>query len=127
MLGGEWRVKYPDERLEPRVCVRTNMRRQFCPCTPCRTLRRRKHRAPCRCWLCYADRMGGFIDTLGGRTLAGRWLWFLTLTFRTERFPWVRGFPIEQPESCSDFVHHFFERMIRWIEGQVHSRVEYFV
>src|SRR5207248_1040257 len=26
----------------------------------------------------------------------------------------------------ADFVHHFFERMIRWIEQQVHCRVEFF-
>jgi hypothetical protein len=71
--------------------------------------------------------MGGFVDQLGKRTAAGRWLWFLTLTFRTPRFPWARGFPLEQPEPCADFVHHFFARMILWIEGQVHSRVEYFV
>jgi hypothetical protein len=126
MLGGELRVKYPDARLEPRVCVRTNMRREFCPCTPCRALRRRKHRAPCRCWLCYADRIGAFVDQLGRRTAAGSWLWFLTLTFRTPHFPWVRRFPIEQPEPCADFVHHFFARMTQWIEQQVHSRVEYF-
>jgi hypothetical protein len=125
--GGEMRVIYPDARLEPRVCVRTNMRREFCPCVQCRRLRRTKHRAPCRCWLCYADRMGAFIDRLGRSTLAGRWLWFLTLTFRTPHFPWARGFPIEQPEPCPDFAHHFFARMILWIEGQVHSPVQYFV
>jgi hypothetical protein len=71
--------------------------------------------------------MGEFLDQLGRRTVARRWLWFLTLTFRTPHFPWMRRCPIEQPEPCADFVHHFFERMIRWIEGQVHSRVEYFV
>jgi hypothetical protein len=120
-------VVYPDVRVAPRVCVRTNMRRDFCPCVRCRRRRRRKHRAACRCWLCYSDRQGAFIDSLGRRTAAGRWLWFLTLTFRTPHFPWARGFPVEQPEPCPDFVHHFFARMISWIEGQVHSRVEYFV
>ena len=125
--GRELRVIYPDARLEPHVCVRTNIRREFCPCAPCRKLRRRKHRAACGCWLCYADRMGGYIESLGRRTLAGCWLWFLTQTFRTPHFPWARHFPIEQPGPCADFAHHFFARMIRWIEGQVHSRVEYFV
>lgn len=127
------RVIYPDARVEPRVCVRTNMRRNFCPCAPCRALRRKKHGASCRCWLCYSDRMGGFIDKLGRGTLAGRWLWFVTLTYRTNHFPWAKGFPIEQPQPSPDFVHHFFSResdarpgMIQWIEREVHARVEYF-
>lgn len=118
---------YPDRRILPQVCQRTGIRREFCCCAPCRGLRRRKHGASCRCWLCYSDRMGGFIDRLGRRTAAGRWLWFLTLTYRTQHFPWAKGFPIEQPGPCADFAHHFFARMILWIERQVHSRVEYFV
>ena len=128
------RVIYPDARLEPRVCARTDARRDFCCCPPCRALRRRKHHAVCCCGLCYADRMGAFIDRLGERTHARRWLWFLTLTFRTPRFPWARGFPIEQPEPSPDFVHRFFFHedvrrpgMIQWIEREVHTRVEYFV
>jgi hypothetical protein len=78
--------------------------------------------------------MGGFIDKLGKQTAAGRWLWFVTLTYRTKDFPWVKGFPIEQPEPHPDFVHRFFSRdsdvrpgMIQWIEREVHARVEYFV
>ena len=119
------RVIYPDARVEPRVCARTNMRREFCPCEPCRALRRRKHGASCGCWLCYADRMGAFIDKLGQRTVAGRWLWFITLTYETTDFPWAKGSPIQQTQPHPDFVHHFFDRMIQWIEGQVHARVEY--
>jgi hypothetical protein len=132
-VGGEMRVIYPDARLEPRVCVRTNMRREFCCCVSCRTLRRRKHRASCDCWLCYSDRMGEFVDRLGKCTAAGRWLWFLTLTFRTGVFPWVKGFPIQQAKPHPDFVRKFFfspdERypgMVQWIEREVHARVEYF-
>jgi hypothetical protein len=71
--------------------------------------------------------MGALIDRLGHQTSAGRWLWFVTLTFRTPHYPWSRGFPVEQPEPCSDFVRHFFEQMISWIEREVHCRVEYFV
>jgi hypothetical protein len=126
-VGSEMRVIYPDARLQPSKCIRTGMRREFCPCEPCRALRRKKHRATCQCWLCYADRMGGFIDSLGKRTEAGGWLWFLTLTFRTPSFPWARGYPIEQPQPAPDFVHNFFARMIQWIEREVHARVEYFV
>jgi hypothetical protein len=118
---------YRDHRVLPRVCKRTKMRRAFCCCIPCRALRRRKHRASCGCWLCFADRTGGFIDTLGRNTAAGRWLWFLTLTFRTPDFPWARGYPAEQPRPSVDFVRHFFAFMIAWIEREIHARVEYFV
>jgi hypothetical protein len=118
---------YSDQRIKPRRCSRTGMIRDFCCCAPCRARRRRKHRAACACWLCYADRMGQFVDDLGRHTAAGRWLWFLTLTFRTPRFPWARGFPMEQPQPCPDFVRHYFDRMISWIEREVHSPVQYFV
>lgn len=70
--------------------------------------------------------MGKFIDDLGKRTEARRWLWFLTLTFRTPHFPWARRFPIEQPKPATDFVHHYFAKMVRWIEAEVHHPVEYF-
>lgn len=118
---------YPDRRVLPKVCARTGMRRAGCCCSPCRVLRRRKHRAHCGCSLCYADRMGAYIDRLGRHTAAGRWLWFVTLTYRTRAYPWGRGFPVGGTRPHPDFVHGFFERMIRWIEGQVHTRVEYFV
>lgn len=70
--------------------------------------------------------MGTFIDELGGRTASGAWKWFVTLTYRTPDFPWAKGFPIQQAHPSSEFVHHFFERMICWIERQVHCRVEFF-
>jgi hypothetical protein len=131
--GSEMRVRYPDARVEPRVCSRTKVRRKFCPCAPCRRLRRRKHRSSCACWLCYADRMGEFIDRLGQRTAARHWLWFVTVTFRTPDFPWARGFPMAQSKPSPDFVHKFFSTedkqrpgMIEWIEREVHARVEYF-
>jgi hypothetical protein len=126
-VGSNLRVVYPDARVEPRICARTGMRRTFCPCEPCRVLRRRKHQAACGCWLCYADRMGAFVDDLGRRTPAARWLWFVTLTFRTPTYPWARGFPMEQPAPCPDFVNSFFLRMLAWIEKEVHAPVEYFV
>jgi hypothetical protein len=124
--SGRLNVFYPDARLEPRKCQRTGMMREFCPCAPCRARRRRKHKASCSCYLCFSDRMGELIDNLGRLTTAGGWLWFVTVTFRTPSFPWIRGFPIEQPQPSPDFVHHFFDWMIRWIEREVHHRVEFF-
>jgi hypothetical protein len=126
-VAGSLRVYYPDERIAPRLCNRTAMRRDFCPCLPCRKLRRRKHRAHCRCRMCFSDRIGEFVDYLGRRTSGRRWLWFLTLTFRTQDFPWARGFPMEQSQPFPDFVQHFFRRMISWIEREVHGPVEFFV
>lgn len=125
--SGRLNVSYPDARLEPRKCDRTGIVREFCPCSPCRARRRKKHKASCSCYLCFSDRMGEHIDNLGRQTAARRWLWFITLTFRTPHFPWIRGFPIEQPEPSPDFVHYFFHRMIVWIEREVHHPLEYFV
>jgi hypothetical protein len=126
-VNGRLSVWYPDVRVAPRICPRTRMKRVFCPCTPCRALRCRKHRAGCSCHLCLADRLGGFVDALGERTQARRWLWFITLTFRTPHFPWARHFPVEQPMPAPDFVHHYFDKMIHWLESEVHHPVEYFV
>jgi hypothetical protein len=119
-------VIYQDRRTLPRVCERTRMRRDFCCCASCRVRRRRRHRAVCRCWLCFADRTGAYIDKLGERTIAGRWALFLTLTYRTRTFPWARRFPMEQPQPHPDFVRHFIGQMIRWIEAELRERVEYF-
>lgn len=126
-IDGRLTVEYPDRRIAPRKCDRTGMLRVYCPCAPCRVLRRKKHRADCHCYLCFSDRMGKFVDDLGRETQAGRWLWFITLTFRTPHFPWCDGFPIEQPQPNADFVEHFFARMLRWIEQEVHCPVEFFV
>jgi hypothetical protein len=102
------------------------MKRNFCCCAPCRALRRRKHGAACRCWLCIADRMGGFIDRLGERTQLGRWILFLTLTYRTPTFPWARGFPMEQPQPHTDFVRNFIGHTIRHLEKELSEQVEHF-
>lgn len=119
-------VFYPDRRIMPRMCERTKLRRAECWCAPCRKLRQRKHRARCSCWLCLADQMGTTIDRLGSRSQAGRWLWFVTISFRTAHYPWARGFPIEEPKPSEDFANHFFAQMLRWIGREVHARVEYF-
>lgn len=117
---------YPDRRVMPRTCGRTEMRRVNCCCAPCRALRRRKHGAACSCWLCYADRMGAWVDRLAEHTKPRRWCLFITQTFRTPTYPWARGFPVEQPEPNPVFVRHFIGRMIRFLEGQLRERIEFF-
>lgn len=118
---------YPDKRLMPRECSRTGMLRRSCCCAPCRRLRRRKHSASCRCWLCYSDRMGAFVDSLGSRTAAGRWAIFLTQTYRTKPMVKRLNAPMEKPEPSLDFVRHFLRRMIRWLEDELRERVEFFI
>jgi hypothetical protein len=117
---------YPDRRIAPRRCERTGMNRAYCCCARCRALRRRKHSAVCRCWLCFADRTGEFIDQLGERTAAGRFVVFLTLTYRTQNFPWSRGFPIAQPQPHVEFVRNFVGYMIRHLQNELSEQVDYF-
>jgi hypothetical protein len=71
--------------------------------------------------------MGQMIDRQGQLTEARRWLWFVTISFRTPHYPWAAGFPLEEPKPSEDFANHFFLQMIRWIERQVHARVEFFL
>ncbi len=94
---------------------------------PSRRTRQRAHGDSCQCWRCLSKRMGAYIDDLGKHTATGRWLWFVTLTYRTPLHPWGRGFPRPHPGPSPEFVHHFFTYMISWIERQVHCPVEYFV
>ncbi len=124
---GKLVVNYPDARLEPKKCSKTKMRRALCPCTSCRRLRRRTHFAACKCWLCYSDRMGGFIEKLGQHTVARKWKLFVTLTFRTPHYPWAKGFRIEQPNPSSDYAAACFARMLRWLERKVHVEIQYFL
>lgn len=120
-------VIYPDRRIKPRICEQTGEVRARCWCAPCRALRRRKHRAACKCWFCVCDRMGEVVDKLGGRTFAGRWLWFITMTFKTADHRWQRGFPMLDFRPDETFVNHFFERAVRRLERETGGPVEYFV
>jgi hypothetical protein len=120
-------VVYHDGRTMPRSCGRTGMQRDFCCCAPCRARRRRKHHAPCRCWLCFADRTGAYIDGLGKRTAPGKWALFLTATYRTRAIVKRLNASMERPEPHPDFVRHFVGRMIRWLDNELRERVEYFV
>jgi hypothetical protein len=70
--------------------------------------------------------MGEFIDRLGERTRAGRFVLFLTLTYRTKNFPWARRFPIAQPQPHVEFVRNFVGHMIRSLEKELSEQVDYF-
>jgi hypothetical protein len=84
-----------------------------------------KHPELCHCHRCFANKMGEFIDDLGGRTQAGNWSLFVTQSFRTPSYPWKKGFP-RRSEPHPDFVHHFPRHVISQLQVELGCRVEYF-
>jgi hypothetical protein len=85
------------------------------------------HAEGCRCWKCYADQMGRWIDALGAKTGPGGWQVFATITYSTKSFPWCRGFPILAGRPKADFAHHLFDRLVVLLERELQSRVDYVV
>jgi hypothetical protein len=85
----------------------------------------RSHRAGCGCWRCYSLCVGAFIDQLGSHTATGHWQFFLTQSYRTRSYPWARGFP-RRSEPHPEFVHHFSDYLISWLEREFGPPVEFF-
>jgi hypothetical protein len=85
------------------------------------------HVGGCRCWKCYADLMGRWIDTLGAKTGPGRWQIFSTITYATREYPWCRGFPILAGRPKADFAHHLFDRLVVHLESEIGSHLDYVV
>jgi hypothetical protein len=86
------------------------------------------HRPHCRCQACLASIFGGWIDALAEKTSTRRWQIFGTSTFRTPDYPWQRGFPtLGSYKPSPQFVHRTFERLIQFLETDLHSQVEYVV
>jgi hypothetical protein len=88
----------------------------------------RRHGEFCRCYRCLASSIGTWIDGLSADTSTGRWQIFGTATFRTPDYPWQKGFPM----GCSykpspHFVHRNYDQLIRYLESQLHSLLDYFV
>jgi hypothetical protein len=83
------------------------------------------HPAGCGCWRCYSQSVRKFIDTLGSKTASGQWQFFLTQSYRTRSYPWARGFP-RRSEPNPDFVHHFSDFLISWLEREFGPPVEFF-
>lgn len=71
--------------------------------------------------------MGAYIDELGKRTTPGKFGLFVTATYRTQAIVKRLNASMERPEPHPDFVRHFVDRMIRWLENDLGERVEYFV
>lgn len=86
-----------------------------------------RHDFSCRCAACFAEHMGRWIDDLGTRTVDRKWQVFVTITFRTDDYPWQRGFPIAQPKPHPHFAHRTFERLVEWLQRELISRVDYVV
>ncbi len=85
------------------------------------------HASGCRCWKCYANEMGRWIDSLSAETGPGRWQVFATVTYATKLPPWRKGFPLVAGKPKPDFAHHLFDRLILHLESELGSRVDYVV
>lgn len=85
------------------------------------------HAEGCRCWKCYADQLGRWIDELGSETAPGRWQVFATITYSTKSYPWCRGFPVLPGRPKADFAHHLIDRFVLHLESELRSRVDYVV
>jgi hypothetical protein len=102
------------------------------PGTTMRTHRKaksgRKHQPDCPCWRCYAATLGIWLDDLGTQTVRGRWDVFATISYRTDSYPWGRGFPLSGSGRPSpDFGYRLFDTFVRHLEEQLGSRVEFVV
>ena len=86
--------------------------------------RRTKCAEFCCCWRCRARVLGEWLDAMGRQTEAGKWLLFVTITYRTVINPWKRGFPV----SCSDrpspeFARHLFDSFVQHLEREISSPI----
>lgn len=87
-----------------------------------------RHGELCRCHCCVASFMGEWIDGLADKTSTGHWQVFGTATFRTPNYPWRKGFPTGGSYKPSPhFVHGTFHRLIRYLEGELRSPLDYVV
>lgn len=86
------------------------------------------HEPSCTCAGCLALAWGRWLDQLGQRTSLGVWILFTTLTFRTQSFPWTRGFPNSgSGRPSSEFAHALFQLLVSHVESQTGRRIDYAV
>jgi len=72
--------------------------------------------------------MGKWIDDLAEETSTGHWQLFGTATFRTPNYPWQKGFPMGGSyKPSSHFVHRTYDQLIRYLEREMNSTVDYVV
>jgi hypothetical protein len=86
----------------------------------------KNHELGCMCSRCTADVLGRWFDLLGTQTTVGRWQVFLTITFSTKSYAWVRGFPSPGSTMPSPgFGHRVFDDFVSQLATQLGSRVDY--
>lgn len=86
------------------------------------------HEEGCACWQCISYHMGRYIDSLGRQTASGGWDVFATITFRTDSYPWQRGFPTGgSGRPKPEFAHHLFDRFTAHLENELGSGVDFVV
>lgn len=71
---------------------------------------------------------GRWLDVISRRTSVGTWILFITLTFRSNPYPWKRGFPSSGSGKPSpEFAHHVFNDLITHLEQVLGGRVDFVV
>ena len=86
-----------------------------------------KHEKFCNCWKCTARLLGEWLDELGARTVSGHWDSFLTISYKMEDCPWMRGFPVKRWKPSTEYAGNFFNRFIRNFEDSLDERLDYCV
>jgi hypothetical protein len=82
------------------------------------------HELGCRCWRCIANELGGWFDQLGGKTEAGEWQIFQTISYRNS-YLWPSGSGCGMPSV--EFGNHCFQDFVSQLEAQIGARVDYIV
>jgi hypothetical protein len=91
-------------------------------------MKRIGHTETCSCTRCFAHVQGAWFDELGRQTEAGRWMKFVTISYRTPSQPWHKGFPMSGAWRPSpEFGNHLFDRFVGQLEAWLGERVDYVV
>jgi hypothetical protein len=89
---------------------------------------RRRCQEFCNCWRCTARVLGRWLDILGARTCLGRWLFFVTITYRATEYQWVRGVPVSGTGRPSPaFARYLFTLFSEYVENSVGAPIDYVV
>jgi hypothetical protein len=94
------------------------------------TGRKRRSGCPefCTCWRCTTRVLGNWLDDLGTRTCVGRWLLFVTITYRSTEYGSVRGLGASgtgRPSSA--FARYVFHLFSDYVERCVGAPIDYVI
>lgn len=75
-----------------------------------------------------ARQLGIWFDEMGKSTSSGRWILFITITYRTPDFPWQQGFHstfVSKPSPY--YASHLFQCLVKHLEVEIGSAVDFIV